>query len=109
MLGKKLTCFLASAALALTLAATDFKITADAEMPVFRCGEKASFTVSATENGKPVSSGTCTVTFSLGGTGKQVGQGVILVGVGHVQQVIHPGVPVTNGQEHADGGNNRFG
>ena len=72
MLGKKLTCFLASAALALTLAATDFKITADAEMPVFRCGEKASFTVSATENGKPVSRGTCTVTFTLGGTGKKL-------------------------------------
>ena len=73
MLGKKMACFLASAALALSLsAAPEFTISNDLEMPLYRCGEKASFTVSAKENGKPLSAGTCTVTVSQGATGAKL-------------------------------------
>ena len=45
---------------------------------------------------------------TLRGSGKQLCQGIIVMGVGHVQQVVHPGIPVTHGQKYADCGNNRL-
>ena len=59
-------------ALALTLAAAivfadpQFSLKTKDAMPVYKCGEKAEFTFSATENGQPVKSGTCSLWITHG-------------------------------------------
>ena len=73
---KTLLAMLGALVCAAAACAAEFAVTPDRAMPVYKVGESASVTVSVTENGAPLTSGTLTYTITNDGRG-QVGAGRI--------------------------------
>ena len=64
---KKLCLVMSAVMLSLSLAAVEFLIKNDREMPVYKCGEPAKFTVSAFDNGQLIKEGKYTAEITLDG------------------------------------------
>ena len=74
---KKLCLGVMAAVFAVSLAAAEVLTFVPADkMPVYKCGEKAAFTLSVFDNGKAVTGGKYTVVFTLDGN-KKIGEQIV--------------------------------